>query len=118
MIKTIREIWVRFENYENFCRKEGEFCSLLGRAPGECVVKVYLQASGTCKEMTGFYADERRISLLTEAFGAENVVVTERKVRISEQEDFCGCYVDNLKKIADALQRIAGALEGQRYGNE
>ena len=75
----VKEVWVRFSDTETYFEKEGELLSILANASGDCVVKVYIENIRSCKELHDWSFDREQLSLLTDAFGEENVRYQERE---------------------------------------
>ena len=75
----VKEVWVRFSDTETYFEKEGELHSILANASGDCVVKVYIENIRSCKELHDWSFDKEQLSLLTDAFGEENVRYQERE---------------------------------------
>ena len=75
----VKEVWMRFSNTETYYEKEGELLSILANASGDCVVKVYIENIRSCKELHDWSFDREQLSLLTDAFGEENVRYQERE---------------------------------------
>ena len=77
----VKEVWMRFSNTETYYEKEGELLSILANASGDCVVKVYIENIRSCKELHDMSFDKEQLSLLTDAFGEENVRYQEREIK-------------------------------------
>lgn len=77
----VKEVWVRFSDTETYYEKEGELLSILANASGDCVVKVYIENIRSCKELHDMSFDKEQLSLLTDAFGEENVRYQEREIK-------------------------------------
>ena len=112
MTKYVKEIWVQFADSESYSENEEKFLELLDKVQGECEVRVYIQSEKKHKSLGGYSFDETRLSLLTDAYGEENVRLTTKPVRARLRSDIIECCGNCIERIADALERIADALEG------
>lgn len=81
IMAKVKEVWVRFSDTETYYEKEGELLSILANASGDCVVKVYIENIRSCKELHDMSFDKEQLSLLTDAFGEENVRYQEREIK-------------------------------------
>ena len=81
IMAKVKEVWMRFSNTETYYEKEGELLSILANASGDCVVKVYIENIRSCKELHDWSFDREQLSLLTDAFGEENVRYQEREIK-------------------------------------
>lgn len=61
--------------------RKRELLSILANASGDCVVKVYIENIRSCKELHDMSFDKEQLSLLTDAFGEENVRYQEREIK-------------------------------------
>lgn len=77
----VKEVWVRFSDTETYYEKEGELLSILANASGDCVVKVYIENIRSCKELYNWPFDKEQFTLLTDAFGEENVRYQEKEIK-------------------------------------
>lgn len=110
MKRSIKEIWIRFLNREEYEDWKEELYSLLGRAHGDSQVCIYL---ADCKSVARIpkYFDERQIGILTSVFGTEDVVVKERKEDVTSRRGVREYYGDIFGRIADSLEGIEAALK-------
>ncbi len=110
MKRSIKEIWIRFLNREEYEDWKEELYSLLGRAHGDSQVYVYLE---DCKSVARIpkYFDERQIGILTSVFGTEDVVIKESKKDVTSRRDVREYYGDIFGRIADSLEGIEAALK-------
>lgn len=110
MKRSIKEIWIRFLNREEYEDWKEELCSLLGQAPGDSQVCVYLQEQRFVNKMPKYF-DERQIGILTSVFGTEDVVIKESKKEVTSQRSVREYYGDIFGRIADSLEGIETALK-------
>ncbi|MBE5944555.1 MAG: DNA polymerase III subunit alpha [Lachnospiraceae bacterium] len=79
---TNKEVWVCFENENDYFEKETGFMNILREFPGRTEVWVQLRASRKAKRMGDRYkvlASEDFILRLKMAYGMDNIVVREKK---------------------------------------
>ena len=77
--KFLKPYKTRGSSFREHTEKEGELLSILANASGDCVVKVYIENIRSCKELHDWSFDREQLSLLTDAFGEENVRYQERE---------------------------------------
>lgn len=75
-MRKTREIWVRFQDQQEYSENEEKLYELLGNAPGYCIVKAYLKDTNSYKRLPACF-DKRKIASLVNAFGEENVRCVE-----------------------------------------
>lgn len=73
MTKYMKEVWIQFADNETYSENEEKLLELLDKAPGKCKVKVFLKSTNKIKTLVGYDFDETQLSLLTDAYGEENV---------------------------------------------
>ncbi len=76
-----KEIWVQFKNMESYRENEVKLCTLLRKTPGECITYVYIKDIKNVRELYAYFFDEKRIELLNDAFGEENVRYQEKEIK-------------------------------------
>lgn len=118
MTKHVKEIWVRFADMEAYSENEEKLFELLDKAHGGCEVKVYLQSTNKCASLYEHYFDDARLSLLVDAYGAENVKLVTKPVQARSPQDFKECCGDCIERMTDALERIACVLDGEKPGGQ
>lgn len=77
----VKEIWVRFNDTKEFFENEKKLYGLLDKAPGNCIVKSYIENIMAYKNLHDYSFDKERLSLLTDVFGEENVGYQEKEVK-------------------------------------
>ncbi len=77
----VKEVWIRFKDTETYYENEANLLAILSGASGDCVVKVYIENIRSCKELHDMSFDKEQLSLLTDAFGEENVRYQEREIK-------------------------------------
>ena len=110
MKRTVKEFWVKFESREEYEKHKEELCSLLGQAPGDSLVCVYLADCRSVGKMSRYSFDESQIDLLAAAFGKENVVAKEKKEEVISRWDIREYYGEIFERIAGSLEGIEAAL--------
>lgn len=80
----VKEVWVKFSNTKAYSENEGKLFEILDKAPGNCIVAVYVEDSKGVKELPGRRFDEKQISLLADTFGEENVKYQEKELKRSK----------------------------------
>lgn len=112
MKESVKEVWIKFDSQSEYSENEERLFALLDERPGDSVVKVYDASTKGCKELRSRSFDEAHISILTDAFGKDNVRLTTKTVRAKSRSDIIECCGNCIERIADALEKIADALEG------
>lgn len=79
MKKYVKEVWVKFDNRDDYSENEEKLFSILDRAPGESIVIAYLENTRERKVMSGHSFDETHLSLLTDVFDDDNVKFWEKE---------------------------------------
>lgn len=110
MKRTVKELWVKFSSREKYEKRKEELRSLLGQAPGDSLVCVYLADCRSVGKMPRYSFDESQIDLLAAAFGKENVVAKEDKEEVISRRDIREYYGEIFERIADSLEGIETAL--------
>ena len=110
MKRSTKEIWIRFLNRGEYEDWKEDLYSLLGQAPGDSQVCVYLQEQRLANKMPKYF-DESQIDILTSVFGTEDVVIKESKKEITSRRDVQEYYGDIFGRIADSLEAIETALK-------
>ena len=77
----VKEVWIKFGSQSEYSENEKKWFALLDEKPGDSIVKVYDASTKGCKELRSYSFDETHISILTDAFGKDNVKFQERKVK-------------------------------------
>lgn len=73
-----KEVWIRFPDTKAYIENANKLSGILDKLPGKCEVIVYIKDSRNIRTIQGRTFDENRLSLLAEAFGAENVKFREK----------------------------------------
>lgn len=81
MKESVKEVWIKFDSQSEYSENEERLFALLDERPGDSVVKVYDASTRGCKELRSRSFDETQISILTDAFGKDNVKFQEKKVK-------------------------------------
>lgn len=110
MKRTVKKLWVKFASQEEYEERKEELRSLLGQAPGDSLVCVYLADCRSVGKMPRYSFDESQIDLLAAAFGKENVVAKEEKEEVISRRDIREYYGEIFERIADSLEGIETAL--------
>lgn len=110
MKRTVKELWVKFTSREEYEERKEELRSLLGQAPGDSLIRVYLADCRSIGEMPQYSFDENQIDLLVAAFGKENVIAREKKEEVISRRDIRKYYGEIFERIADSLEGIEAAL--------
>lgn len=108
-----KEIWVRFNNEESYSENKKKLLEILDKVQGDCIVNVYCSESKGVKKLTGYSFDEKRISLLSDVFGEENVKYQEKKMDRCRIED-----VSKIKQILPCnhdMYAIMTDSDGKKY---
>ena len=80
MKESIKEVWIKFGSQSEYSENEEKLYALLDEKPGDSIVKIYDASTKECKELRSRSFDEAHISILTDAFGKDNVKFQEKKV--------------------------------------
>ncbi len=108
-----KEIWVRFCDTEAYSENEDKLLSILSKASGNCVVKVYIESTRGCKVLHGWSFDKERLSLLTDVFGEENVRYQEKEIKWHRPKE-----VPKIKQILpcnDTMYALLTDGDGEQY---
>lgn len=108
-----KEIWIRFSDTETYSENEDKLLSILSKASGNCVVKVYIESTRGCKILHGWSFDKERLSLLMDVFGRENVRYQEKGVKWHKPKE-----VPKIKQILPCYDTMYALLtdgDGGQY---
>lgn len=111
MEKYVKAVWIKFGSQEEYSENEERLFSLLEKAPGDSIVKVYDASAERCKKLSGCSFDETQISILKDAFGEENVRNQEKTITIKEDWGHKESFEALLIRIADALEDISESMK-------
>lgn len=117
----VKEVWVRFNDTETYYENEGNLLSILATASGDCVVKVYMENIRSYKNLDDWSFDKERISLLTDAFGEENVRYQEREAEKEIKKEIKWHEPKNVPKIKqiipcnDSMYALMTNIDGEKY---
>lgn len=81
MKECVKEVWIKFGSQSEYSENEEKLFAILDEKLGDSIVKVYDASTKSCKELRSRSFDETHISILTDAFGKDNVKFQERKVK-------------------------------------
>lgn len=77
----VKEVWVRFNSTEEFFENEEKLYKLLDKAPGNCIVKAYIESIRAYKNLHDYSFNKEQLSLLMDVFGEGNVKCQEKEIR-------------------------------------
>ncbi len=99
-----KELWMKFDNSEQYVKQEYEILEVLKRHQGEIDAIVYLSDKKSLKRISSVRTGNEAVQELNKLLGENNVKIVEKK------NEYCGNVTpktDPLERIADALERIA-----------
>ena len=79
-----RELWIQFENREDYSGKEEQLLTELRKSPGDSTVVIYLKNVKAMKKLPASFQvaiREAWLSGMREKYGASNVKVVERVLK-------------------------------------
>lgn len=88
MKESVKEVWIKFDSQVEYFDNEERLFSLLDKAPGDSIVRVYDASTKGCKKLSSRSFDETQLSILTDAFGKDNVKLWERKVKAERNKPY------------------------------
>jgi len=103
-----KELWMKFDNSEQYAKQEDEILEILKRYQGEIDVIIYLSDKKSLKRISSVRTGNEAVQELNKLLGENNVKLIEKK------SEYCGNVspnTDPLERIADALERIADSWE-------
>lgn len=109
----VKEVWVRFNSTEDFFENEEKLFRLLDKAPGNCIVKAYIENIRAYKNLHDYSFNKERLSLLTDVFGEENVRYQEKEIKWHRPKE-----VPKIKQILpcnDTMYALLTDGDGEQY---
>lgn len=115
-----RQLWVRFENKEQFFEKEAQVFEILYNRTGDMEVKFFFANIKAVKRLLKFVDDEAATELI-KLLGEDNVKIKdiepEQEVHSLDRiADSLEGMAGDLERIADALETLSGCTFGTMYG--
>ena len=109
MKKYVKEVWVKFSNQAEYSENEERLFSILDKAPGDCIVKVYDADSRGCKTLSGHSFDGKQISLLTDFLGEDNAKYLEKEIEVQQRAQR---QVPEIVQIVPCSQSMYAVVRG------
>lgn len=107
LVMQKKELWIRFDNKEQYAKQECEALEILKRYPGEFEVVIYLSDKNNMKKLDSIRSGKEAVPELNKLLGEENVKLREREIKYN---DTVVNKPEPLERIADSLEKIIFAL--------